>query len=183
MDQNVTEELVDLVDDSGRAILRRVPRSEVKRRRLELLDQGLYQPIVIVVVLDMAGHVVAQVRGKAKGDDGAEEIDHVCGVVSAGESWESAARREAAEEIGVELDRLALIEQRVNVYQRYRSLAVAIAVGTPEVVNPFEVSSIVRAYPHELRDLVGRRAFVKGFFSDMDLALAHANRADRALFC
>lgn len=173
-EEGIVEELVDLVDKDGRVMVCRVPRSEVRRRKEELISQGLFQPIVVVVVLDDADRVIAQVRGNSKGDDGAHEIDHVCGVIGAGETWEVAARREAAEEIGVELVSLELIEQRVNVYQRYRSLAVARSLGVPRVVNPREVSSVFPAHPDELRALrAGATSFVRGFFADLDLAVAH----------
>lgn len=173
-EEDIVEELVDLVDENGRVVIRRVPRSEVRRRKDELISQGLFQPIVVVVVLDDADRVIAQVRGNSKGDDGAQEIDHVCGVIGAGETWEKAARREAAEEIGVELAGLELIEQRVNVYQRHRSLAVAKSLGDPRVVDPREVSRVFRAHPEELRALqAGAASFVRGFFADLDLAVAH----------
>ncbi|NJC12945.1 ADP-ribose pyrophosphatase YjhB (NUDIX family) [Micromonospora profundi] len=176
------EEFVDLVNANGEAVLRHVPRSEVRRRKNELISQGLFQPIVIVVVFDDDDRVIAQVRGTSKGDDGALEIDHVCGVVAAGEAWEEAGRREAAEEVGVELADLELIEQRVNVYQRYRSLAVARALGDPKVVNPHEVSRVFRASPEELRTMQADAAsFVRGFFDDLNMALVRRHRLESAL--
>jgi 8-oxo-dGTP pyrophosphatase MutT (NUDIX family) len=166
------EELVDLVDETGRPVAMRVLRSEVKRRKEEFLNEGLYQPIVVVVVLDAVGRVVAQVRGRSKGDDGAEEIDHVCGVITSGETWMEAANREAAEEVGVTLDDLRLVSQGVNVYNRYRILAAARAVGTPKVVDAHEVSRVFAARPEELHALRGCEVpFVRGFFADLELAL------------
>jgi len=169
----VAEELVDLVDSEGISHIFGIPRSEVKLRKEEFLAQGLYQPIVIVVVADDEDRIVAQVRGKAKGDDGSDEVDLVCGVISSGEDWETAARREAREEIGVELSQLTFVEQRVNVYQRHRTLAVARPVGEPFAVDKDEVASVFAASLDELRDLESTdTSFVNGFFGDVELALA-----------
>ena len=134
-------ELVDLVDKDGNARMPGVRRIEVKNRKEELLAQGLYQPIVVVIVFDDAGQIIAQVRGEAKGDDDSGFIDHVCGVVASGETWQVAAAREAAEEIGVELDEIRLVDRRVNVYKRYRTLATARTFSQPKVLNPAEVSA------------------------------------------
>lgn len=166
------EELVDLVDKTGQPVIMRVPRSEVKRRKNEFLEEGLYQPIVVVVVLDSAGRILAQVRGRSKGDDGAEEIDHVCGVITSGETWTEAANREAAEEIGVQLADLKLVGRGVNVYDRFRILAIARADSAPKVVNPDEVSKVFAARLEELRALRAAEAtFVRGFFTDLESAL------------
>lgn len=179
----MTEELVDLVDAAGVPRVFGVPRSEVKRRKDEFLSQGLYQPIVVVVVFDDAGQVVAQVRGKGKAGDGDDEIDLVCGVISAGETWEIAARREAREEIGVALVDLAIVDQRVNGYKRYRTLALARALGEPRVINQHEVAQVIPASLEELRDLQEKGAvFVNGFFSDIELALGQLNPSEAQIF-
>jgi 8-oxo-dGTP pyrophosphatase MutT (NUDIX family) len=167
------EEKVDLVDAVGTAKIFGIPRSEVKRRKDEFLTQGLYQPIVIVVVIDHENRILAQVRGKAKAGDGNDQIDLVCGVISAGEKWDTAARREAREEIGVELTDLTMVDQRINGYKRHRTLAVARAQGEPRILDHDEVAHVFPASLKELRDLEQDGAvFVGGFFSDIDLALA-----------
>jgi 8-oxo-dGTP pyrophosphatase MutT (NUDIX family) len=169
------DELVDLVDEDGLVRLPGMRRREVKARKAELLARGLYQPIVVVVVFDREGRVVSQVRGSSKGDDGGGAVDHVCGVIAAGESWEGAARREAAEEIGVELEDLVMVDQRINVYSRHRTLAVARADGEPSVVDSHEVSRVFCSSPDELRAMArSNTSFVEGFFTDLDIAVAHA---------
>ncbi|MFB8282777.1 NUDIX domain-containing protein [Nocardia colli] len=166
------DELVDLVDDSGVVKHPRISRAEVRKRKEELIAQGLYQPIVIVVVLDDDGDVVAHVRGRSKGNDGQGEIDHVCGVISAGETWMQAAHREAAEEIGVELVDLTFVTAGVNCYQRHRTLAVARYSGRPAVVDESEVSRVFIASSHELGALADAgTSFVSGYFEDLTLAM------------
>lgn len=166
------DEIVDLVDSSGTVKYPGISRVEVRERKEELIAQGLYQPIVIVVVLDDDGRVVAHVRGKSKGIDGQGEIDHVCGVISAGETWMQAAHREAAEEIGVELVDLTFVTAGVNCYQRHRTLAVARYSGQPTVVNESEVSRVFLASSDELATLVDDgTSFVAGYFDDLTLAL------------
>lgn len=168
------EELVDLVDNTGRSRLLGVPRSEVRRRKGEFIAQGLFQPIVIVVVSDVEGRIVAHVRAESKGDDGGLEVDHVCGVVASGETWQEAAYREAAEEIGVQIYDLSLVHQGVNVYQRYRTLAFARSSEEPQIVREDEVARVFSASPEELRALESTEMrFVRGFFSDLDLAMTH----------
>lgn len=169
------DEMVDLVDKNGNVRMPGMRRIEVKRRKEELLSQGLYQPIVIVVVFDGAGQIIAQVRGDAKADDDGGFFDHVCGVIASGETWQVAATREAAEEIGVELDGLRLIDRRVNPYGRYRTLASARAIGDPQVLNPAEVSRIFSVSPDDLYAMERQGgSFVKGYFTDLELALGHS---------
>lgn len=165
------DELVDLVDQNGIVKMRGMRRADVKHRKEELTSQGLYQPIVIVVVVDDGGRVIAQVRGEGKAGDGRGAVDHVCGVIAAGEEWETAARREAAEEINVELEDLVMVDQRINGFARHRTLAVARAKGEPTVVDSHEVASVFRASPDELRVMAaGDTVFIDGFFSDLALA-------------
>lgn len=172
-------ELVDVVDADGVVRMLRMRRIDVKNRKEELIAQGLYQPIVTVIVFDDQGRVIVQVRGEAKGDDDSGLFDHVCGVIASGETWQVAAAREAAEEIGVALDDLHLIDQRVNVYGRHRSLATARAVGEPRVLHPEEVSSILQVGPDDLYQMECEgRGFVKGYFTDLDLVLSRSP-ADR----
>lgn len=166
------DELVDLVDKDGKVRIPSVRRIDVKNHKDELLTQGLYQPIVIVVVFDNAGQVVAQVRGDAKADDDGGLLDHVCGAIASGETWRVAAAREAAEEIGVELDDLCLVDQSVNVYGRYRTLASAHAIGEPKVLNSTEVSQVLSVSPDDLYAMERQGSeFVKGYFTDLALVL------------
>lgn len=169
------EERVDLVDATGAATLFGVSRAEVKVRKAEYVAQGLYQPIVIVIVFDPQGRVIAQVRGERKAGDGDGQVDHVCGVIASGEGWQEAARREAREEIGVELTDLQLVEQSVNSYERYRTLCVAHTKEIPHVVSAEEVSEIIVAKPDQLSQLALTHSteFVRGFFSDLQKVLAH----------
>jgi 8-oxo-dGTP pyrophosphatase MutT (NUDIX family) len=168
-----THERVDLVDANGVPKLFGVSRLEVRQRKNQFVASGLFQPIVIVVALDAADRIVAQVRGAGKAGDGDGEIDHVCGVIASGETWETAAHREAKEEIGVELPELTLVAQSINSYNRHRTLAVSRINQVPSVIDPNEVARIFRATPGELLALdgTGDAVFVKGFFSDMKLAL------------
>lgn len=170
-------ERVDLVDASGVPRILGMTRMELKERKAELVANGLYQPIVIVVVVDQQDRVVVQVRGTAKAGDGDGEVDHVCGVIASGESWEKAARREAQEEIGVALAELLLVTQSVNSYQRHRTLAVARIDQVPCVVDPGEVARVFPATAEELTTLEGdgKARFVRGFFSDLSMALERLN--------
>jgi 8-oxo-dGTP pyrophosphatase MutT (NUDIX family) len=166
-------ELVDLVDANGHVRQTSVTRLEVKRKFQQLTAAGLYQPIVVVVVFDARGDVIAQVRGPRKSEDGAGEIDHLTGVIAAGESWDRTAIREAREELGISLGDLRKVTSGVNVYSRHRTLATAHALGNPSVQDPQEVATILIESPAQLRvqGLGQARRFVKGYFEDLDTVL------------
>jgi 8-oxo-dGTP pyrophosphatase MutT (NUDIX family) len=87
-------ELVDVVDADDR-VLRTVTRAEMRRDRLR-------HRCTFVVVRTSDGGVLVHRRSEEKDLwPGAWDLA-VGGVVTAGEDWESAARRELAEEVGIE---------------------------------------------------------------------------------
>jgi 8-oxo-dGTP pyrophosphatase MutT (NUDIX family) len=95
-------ELVEVVDENGR-VERLVTRAEMRARNLRHRS-------VAVVVVTRAGEVVAHRRAGWK-DVWAGRWD-VCfgGVLGVGEGWRHAARRELAEEAGVDVAPTALRE-------------------------------------------------------------------------
>jgi isopentenyldiphosphate isomerase len=86
-------EMVDLIGADG-AVVGVVTRSEMRRRNLR--HRGTF-----VVVRDRHGAVLVHTRAGHK--DIWPSLDDICvgGVVTSGEDWDDAARRELAEEIGV----------------------------------------------------------------------------------
>jgi 8-oxo-dGTP pyrophosphatase MutT (NUDIX family) len=97
----MTEELVDIVDDDDR-VIDTVTRAEMRARRLQHRSVG-------IAVLSSDGRLLIH-RRSANKDLWPGWWDIAAGgVVTAGESYEAAARRELAEELGViasELDYL-----------------------------------------------------------------------------
>lgn len=90
---DATSELVDEVDLEDR-VLRIVPRSEMRRERLR-------HRAVFVAVVDGHGRMLVHRRSSSK-DIWPGWCDiAVGGVVSSGESYEAAAIREVAEEVGI----------------------------------------------------------------------------------
>lgn len=166
------DELVDLVDRTGRVAHRGVWRSYVRDNRATLTAKGLYLPIAIVVVIDDRGHVIAQERGKHKSDGGA--IDHVCGGQMSGEDIRLTAAREAEQEIKVRLDTLRRIAAGVNVYGRYRTLFLGTTRTKPRPGDAYEVERVIVAPPQRFVQAheTGDWKFVRGFFEDMHQALA-----------
>lgn len=166
----MTEEFVDLVDSAGTVRVRGIARGDLRGRKHEFVAKGLYQPIVIVVVLDALGRVASHQRA-IKSDDGDGQIDHVCGAIRSDEPWDVAADRESSEEIGYALEAVHLVDARVNEYQRYRYLGVARVDFSR---GPSDGTDHVHwATPADLRKLaMDGTPFVDGFFSDLDLALA-----------
>jgi 8-oxo-dGTP pyrophosphatase MutT (NUDIX family) len=90
------EELVDVIDDEGRTI-DTVTRREVRQHRLP-------HRCVYVLVFNRKGELFIHLRTPTK--DVYPSYWDVCvgGVLSAGESFDLGARREIAEEVGLDLD-------------------------------------------------------------------------------
>lgn len=105
----MTSEWVDVVDTDDR-VVRTVPRSEMRRDRLR-------HRAVFVAVLDGTGRVLVHRRSESK-DVWPGWLDiAVGGVVTSGESYERAARRELAEEIGVsDVEPIEIDGGRIQVY-------------------------------------------------------------------
>ena len=99
---STAEELVEEIDEHG-SVVRVVTRAEMRA-------QNLRHRTVAVVVVTGAGEVVAHRRADWK-DVWPGQWD-VCfgGVTRVGEDWVEAARRELAEEAGIEVDAPALRE-------------------------------------------------------------------------
>jgi len=87
------EELVDVVDDEDR-VVRRAPRAEMRRENL--LHRAVY-----VLVLNAHGELFVHRRTTTKDVYPGYFDVTVGGVVGAGEDYDTAARRELAEEVGI----------------------------------------------------------------------------------
>jgi isopentenyldiphosphate isomerase len=94
------DELVDVVDAEDRVVAT-VTRREMRARRLR-------HRAVFVVVNDRAGRLLVHRRSAGKDLWPGRWDVAVGGVVAAGESWDAAARRELAEEIGVDAEPVPL---------------------------------------------------------------------------
>lgn len=105
----MTSEWVDVVDTDDR-VVRTVSRPEMRRDRLR-------HRAVFVAVLDGAGRILVHRRSESK-DVWPGWLDiAVGGVVTSGESYEQAVRRELAEEIGVsDVEPVEVDGGRIQVY-------------------------------------------------------------------
>jgi len=92
----VTEELVDIVDDDD-TVIATVTRSEMRSRRLQHRSVG-------IAVISTDGRLLIHRRSLAKDIWPGWWDIAAGGVVVAGETYEAAARRELAEELGTEAD-------------------------------------------------------------------------------
>lgn len=165
-------ERVDLVDEAGLVRMRNVLRDDVDAQ--PHCYPGLYMQIVIVIALDSMQRVLVHRRGSSKEVD-PEKYDHICGGVLTGEAPPDAAVREGLEETGVRLRNLRKVHEGVNEYGRWRHLYLAEADGEPIIAAGEEVSWVGYEHPDDLRSKHGAgEGFVKGFFADFELALAHS---------
>ncbi len=96
MTYDPSEELVDVIDDAGRTI-RTVTRREVRRHRLA-------HRCVYALVFNRKGELFIHLRTSTKDVYPFHWDVCVGGVLAAGESFDAGARREIAEELGLNLD-------------------------------------------------------------------------------
>ena len=96
MSADPRDEAVDVVDDSGRTI-GTVTRREMRARRLP--HRSAY-----VLVFNRRGELFVHLRAPAKDVYPGHWDVAVGGVLAAGESFDDGARREAREELGVEVE-------------------------------------------------------------------------------
>jgi 8-oxo-dGTP pyrophosphatase MutT (NUDIX family) len=92
----VTEELVDIVVDDD-MVIATVTRSEMRSRRLQHRSVG-------IAVISTDGRLLIHRRSLAKDIWPGWWDIAAGGVVTAGETYEAAARRELEEELGIEAD-------------------------------------------------------------------------------
>ena len=92
----MTEELVDIVDDDD-TVIATVTRSEMRSRRLQHRSVG-------IAVMSTDGRLLIHRRSLAKDIWPGWWDIAAGGVVAAGETYETAARRELEEELGIEAD-------------------------------------------------------------------------------
>jgi isopentenyldiphosphate isomerase len=93
VDHDPAAELVDVVDEDDRVI------GTVTRRRMRA--ENLRHRSVGIIVRDVAGRVLVHRRAEDKDVWPGQWDAAVGGVVASGETYDEAARRELAEEIGV----------------------------------------------------------------------------------
>jgi isopentenyldiphosphate isomerase len=153
-------ELVDVVDEHD-AVIATVPRSVMRCDRL--LHRAVY-----VIVFDPQGRLLIHRRSDRKDIWPGWWDIAIGGVVSAGESWEQAVRREVAEEIGIEIATAAgdahpepigggrYDDDHLSVLGRcYR-----IVIGGPVTFADGEIVEAEWVAPGALRDLLGERRFL-----------------------
>jgi isopentenyldiphosphate isomerase len=107
------EELVDIVDDDDR-VVRTVPRAVMRAERLQ-------HRAVSIAVLGSDGRLLVHRRAPDKDVWSGMWDIAAGGVVAAGETYDDAARRELAEELGVRVDELESLGEG-----RFRDDAVAL---------------------------------------------------------
>lgn len=154
---NVGEELVDVVDESDQIIgtvPRRVMRADHLRHRA-----------VFIAILDGAGRLLVHRRSPLK-DIWPSWCDiAVGGVVAAGESYLEAARRELAEEVGI--NQIALIELDPDTSRPYEDNQVSLMARCylvtsqgPFTFNDGEVVEAWWVHRDGLDDLLRRERFL-----------------------
>lgn len=168
------DELIDLVDKTGKIIQAAVKRDDLAHH------PDLHMQIVILVLL-RDEQVLVHARSRSKKVNPGD-VDHVCGGISSGESPLEAAIREAYEETGVKPTNLHIVTAGVNEYNRYRYLLVGTPQGEPSVQEPGEVEWTDYITLPELyaKRENGELTFVDGFFDDLALAIAYKTSPDYA---
>jgi 8-oxo-dGTP pyrophosphatase MutT (NUDIX family) len=96
MSGNPGDELVDVIDDEGRTIVT-VTRREMRGRRLP-------HRCTYILVFNRSGHLFLHLRTASKDVYPSHWDVAVGGVLAAGESFAAGARRELAEELGIDAE-------------------------------------------------------------------------------
>lgn len=146
--------MVDVVDDDD-VVVRTVTRAEMRRDRLQ-------HRAVAVAVFASDGRLLVHRRSEDKDVWPGQWDIAAGGVVAAGEDYETAARRELAEELGVEVDSLEALGEG-----RFRDDAVALIARGYRCVHdgPFrftdgEIAEVRWVTLAELDDLRRQHPFV-----------------------
>lgn len=159
-------ENIDLVDSTGKVVRTNVPRDDAAHY------DGLHMQVIIVVIRNPNGEFLVHQRSLAKKVNPGD-MDHVCGAMSAGETPQQAAAREALEEGGVRITNAQIIHAGVNEYGRWRYLLTADTTDIPDITktDPAEVAHVDFYTLQDLqrRKLSGELTFVGGFFEDIAL--------------
>jgi isopentenyl-diphosphate delta-isomerase len=95
MSNNPGDELVDVIDDAGRTVAV-VTRREMRGRRLP-------HKCTYILVFNRRGDILLHLRTADKDVYPSHWDVTVGGVLAAGESFDAGARREAAEELGIDV--------------------------------------------------------------------------------
>ena len=165
-ERNEEVECIDLVNADGIVVQRGVLRDDYIR------EEGLYMRIVIAVITNSAGLVLAHKRAAVKSHPGL--MDHVCGGVRANEDpLLDAVPRETREEVGITIHEVEEVRSGLNEYGRFCILVRGKSDEMPNNLNPLEVES---ADYHPLHELYAKRdsgemEFVNGFFEDVEATL------------
>jgi isopentenyldiphosphate isomerase len=146
MSADPNQELVDVIDEAGR-IIGTVTRREMRERRLP-------HRCAYLLVFNQRGELFVHLRTASKDVYPAHWDVTIGGVLAAGESFDDGARREAAEELGVDVEPESLFELR------YADAATVVQGMVYHVrhVGPFRLQpeEIVRGEFLSLDELAGR---------------------------
>ena len=93
---SVSDELLDVVDEQDRVI--------AVERRGDIHARGLMHRAVHILVFNAAGQLFLQKRSMSKDEQPGKWDSSAAGHVDSGEDYDSCARREIAEELGIETD-------------------------------------------------------------------------------
>ncbi len=141
-------ELVDVIDDEGRTIST-VPRREMRARRLP-------HRCTYLLVFNRRGELLIHLRTPAKDVYPSHWDVAIGGVVTAGESFDAGVRREAREELGVEVEPETLFPFR------YTDAASVVQGMVYRAVHEgpfrFQVEEVVRGEFVPLADVAERSA-------------------------
>ena len=130
----MTEEIFDVVDADDR-VIGQAPRSEVHAR-------GLLHRSVHILVFNSAGQLLVHKRSATKDEYPLRYTSSASGHLSAGESYEEAAKRELAEELGIQssLQFLAKLPASPDTAREHSALYRTVTDAVPKF-DPVEIHS------------------------------------------
>lgn len=170
------DELVEWLDDDGR-VIEIVPRARMRA-------ENLLHRSVAIIVQSTDGRLLVHQRSATK--DLRPSWWDVCagGVVSAGESVEDAARRELAEEVGIESDTLDWVatDRFDGTDSRELCDLYRVVHDGPYVFADGEVEQALLVTPSEFADLTARVPFLESIAMILPYVPGYAPKVHRVEF-
>ncbi len=155
---NLSEEWFDIVDENGR-IVGKAPRSAVHG------NPKLLHPTVHLHIFNRQGQVFLQKRSAVKDLYPGKWDTAVGGHIASGESVEQALRREAMEELGVEVSRASPLFRYImrNAYESELVHSFKMNYNGPFKLNKDEVEEGRFWNIFEIKKLLGRNVLTPNF--------------------
>ena len=159
------DELFDIIDDATGEVIGTAPRKRCHG------DPSLIHRSVHIVVFNTAGQILLQKRNLHKDIQPGKWDTAVGGHLACGENFETAARRELAEELGIkeELELQHLFDSRIrNEIESENIRVFGVKLAGPFDYQRSEIDGVRFWNAEELADPANRREFTPNLLTELE---------------